>query len=196
MSERTYKLLDGSELIVRKEALGVRNGPGRLIMAISAEGVMDDVLALVDEAALETARLRKELEEAQQEIKHITTLLDDDVTSALTELHEYYSRRYAAERDAALEDCAETKNALEEAQQTIARLETKLQASRDSVYNISVEGDEARAERNELKAQLAEAQQTNLQLQAALQQVKSYTHPGWQSDYKTAKDALYTSSVW
>ncbi|WP_315793213.1 hypothetical protein [Paenibacillus sp. BIC5C1] len=68
-----------------------------------------------DAAEEKSDRLRKELEEAQQETKHMTTLLDDDTTSALTELHEYYSRRYAAERDAAQEAAHKLQQELEEA---------------------------------------------------------------------------------
>lgn len=70
MSERVYKLLDGSELLVREEALGVRNGPGKLILTISEEGIFDEVLALLDKTVEERDHLRKSLTDALKLMDH------------------------------------------------------------------------------------------------------------------------------
>lgn len=64
MSERVYKLMDGSELLVNEEALGVRKGPGKFILTISEEGIFDEVLDLLDKTADERDRLRKALTDA------------------------------------------------------------------------------------------------------------------------------------
>ncbi|MEK3776658.1 hypothetical protein MHB85_19350 [Paenibacillus sp. FSL K6-4396] len=83
MSERVYKLLNGSELLVSEEVMGVRQTPDGMPITVDGDYVIDDVLALVDvgnEAAreleyakkqasiwnYEAVRLRKELEGARK----------------------------------------------------------------------------------------------------------------------------------
>lgn len=65
MSERVYKLLNGSELLVSKEVIGVRLKPESMPLTTDGDGVIDDVLELLDKTVYERDRLRKELEEAQ-----------------------------------------------------------------------------------------------------------------------------------
>lgn len=74
MSERIYKLLNGSELLVSEEVMGVRQTPEGMPITVDGDYVIDDVLALVD-------RLRKEVEglEASKEIEiecHVQSCLD------------------------------------------------------------------------------------------------------------------------
>lgn len=48
MSKRVYKLLDGSELVVCKEVLELRQSPNALAVKVDGNNVIHDVLALVD----------------------------------------------------------------------------------------------------------------------------------------------------
>lgn len=57
---------------------------------------------------------------------------------------------------------------LEQQQREIDGLKKKLQASRDSVYGISVEGDEARCELNEAKAEIERLRQRSQKLHETL----------------------------
>jgi hypothetical protein len=66
MSERVYKLLDGSELLVSEEVIGLRLKPESVPLTTNGDGVIDDVLDLLDKTVDERDRLRKELEEAQK----------------------------------------------------------------------------------------------------------------------------------
>lgn len=50
------------------------------------------------------------------------------------------------------------------AEEEVERLKKQLQASRDSVYGISCEADEARCERNELKVQVERLREENERL--------------------------------
>ncbi|WP_068505740.1 hypothetical protein [Paenibacillus kribbensis] len=122
MSERTYKLLDGKELILDGDGLWMRH-PELGIATMRVESVLGDLLALVDSL--------------QQQVKELEA---ESVT------HWDAFKMLEAERD-----------------RTIARLEKKLQTIRDSVLRISIEGDEARCERNELKEKLEYANQESIE---------------------------------
>ncbi|MFX3643344.1 MAG: hypothetical protein ACE3L7_32630 [Candidatus Pristimantibacillus sp.] len=92
MSKRVYKLLNGSELVVCKEVLELRQSPNALAVTVDGNNVIDDVLALVDvgnDAAREleyakkqagiwndeAVRLREELEEAWKTIRNYGIVL-------------------------------------------------------------------------------------------------------------------------
>ncbi|OMF05235.1 hypothetical protein BK129_14705 [Paenibacillus amylolyticus] len=64
MSERVYKLLDGSELLVSGEVIGVRLKPESMPLTTDGDGVIDDVLDLLDKTVYERDRLRKALTDA------------------------------------------------------------------------------------------------------------------------------------
>lgn len=100
MSERVYKLLNGSELLVSEEVMGVRIPPDGMPITVDGDYVIDDVLKLVDvgnEAAREleyakkqagiwndeAVRLRKELEEVHTYRKSMVKLMRD-VTDILS----------------------------------------------------------------------------------------------------------------
>lgn len=64
MSERVYRLLDGSELLVSEEVIGVRLKPESVPLTTDGDGVIDDVLDLLDKTVDERDRLRKALGDA------------------------------------------------------------------------------------------------------------------------------------
>lgn len=63
MSERVYKLLNGSELLVSEEVIGVRLKPDSMPLTTDGDGVIDDVLDLLDKTVYERDLLRKKYEE-------------------------------------------------------------------------------------------------------------------------------------
>jgi len=64
MSTRVYKLLNGSELLVSEEVMGVRQSPDGIPITVDGDYVIDDVLKLVDvgnEAARELEYAKKQV---------------------------------------------------------------------------------------------------------------------------------------
>jgi hypothetical protein len=73
----------------------------------------------------------RQLKEAEKENEHIHRLLSDEDECALEDPHDFYSRKYFSERNAAVEEMQKSIKRLAEAQQTIDRLTAALIAERD-----------------------------------------------------------------
>lgn len=100
MSERVYKLLNGSELLVSEEVMGLRQTPDGVLITVDGDYVIDDVLELLDHVTQrkneyremtyvdleEKMDLRAERDELEQERDQLRKELEEAV-QAMSEPH-------------------------------------------------------------------------------------------------------------